>query len=59
MNEVNASGGRVVTAPYVLSSNQKIKMWESLCDRTNGAAGVIPATLKYVTEFISQDPERE
>jgi len=26
---------------------------------TNGAAGVIPATLKYVTEFISQDPERE
>jgi L-serine deaminase len=27
--------------------------------RTNGAAGVIPATLKYVTEFISQDPERE
>ena len=27
--------------------------------RTNGAAGVIPSTLKYVTEFISQDPERE
>ena len=27
--------------------------------RTNGAAGVIPATLKYVTEFISQDAERE
>ncbi|KAK1925700.1 serine dehydratase alpha chain-domain-containing protein [Papiliotrema laurentii] len=41
VNEVNASGGRVVTAP------------------TNGAAGVIPATLKYVTEFISQDPERD
>jgi L-serine deaminase len=30
-----------------------------LRDRTNGAAGVIPATLKYVTEFISQDRERE
>ncbi|ORX37449.1 serine dehydratase alpha chain-domain-containing protein [Kockovaella imperatae] len=41
VNEVNAAGGRVVTAP------------------TNGAAGVIPATLKYVTEFISQDPERD
>ena len=26
---------------------------------TNGAAGVIPSTLKYVTEFISQSPERE
>ena len=38
---MNASGGRVVTAP------------------TNGAAGVIPSTLKYVTEFVSQDPERE
>ncbi|ORY23367.1 serine dehydratase alpha chain-domain-containing protein [Naematelia encephala] len=41
VNEVNASGGRVVTAP------------------TNGAAGVIPATLKYVTEFISHHPERD
>ncbi|RSH92037.1 hypothetical protein EHS25_009408 [Saitozyma podzolica] len=41
VNEVNASGGRVVTAP------------------TNGAAGVIPATLKYVTEFISHMPERD
>lgn len=27
--------------------------------RTNGAAGVIPATLKYVTEFISQNAHRE
>ncbi|KAI9638233.1 serine dehydratase alpha chain-domain-containing protein [Dioszegia hungarica] len=41
VNEVNAAGGRVVTAP------------------TNGAAGVIPATLKYVTEFISHSPERD
>ncbi|KAL1408854.1 hypothetical protein Q8F55_005668 [Vanrija albida] len=41
VNEVNASGGRVVTAP------------------TNGAAGVIPATLKYVTEFISQNAHRD
>ena len=30
-----------------------------LIGRTNGAAGVIPSTLKYVTEFISQDPDRE
>ncbi|KAL8276426.1 hypothetical protein RQP46_011178 [Phenoliferia psychrophenolica] len=41
VNEVNASGGRVVTAP------------------TNGAAGVIPAVLKYVLEFISDAPERD
>lgn len=41
VNEVNASGGRVVTAP------------------TNGAAGVIPATLKYASEFISADVRRE
>jgi L-serine deaminase len=41
VNEVNASGGRVVTAP------------------TNGAAGVIPATLKYATEFISTDVRRD
>ena len=34
VNEENASGGRVVTAP------------------TNGAAGVIPAVLKYYTTFI-------
>ena len=33
VNEENASGGRVVTAP------------------TNGAAGVIPAVLKYVEKF--------
>ena len=33
VNEENASGGRVVTAP------------------TNGAAGVIPATIKYYTRF--------
>lgn len=34
VNEENASGGRVVTAP------------------TNGAAGVIPAVLKYYVEFV-------
>jgi L-serine deaminase len=32
VNEVNASGGRIVTSP------------------TNGAAGVIPAVLKYMIE---------
>ncbi|BEJ16940.1 hypothetical protein CspHIS471_0603410 [Cutaneotrichosporon sp. HIS471] len=41
VNEVNASGGRVVTAP------------------TNGAAGVIPSTLKYTLEFISTQPRRD
>lgn len=34
VNEENAAGGRVVTAP------------------TNGAAGIIPAVLKYYTEFV-------
>ncbi|MEN0069999.1 MAG: L-serine ammonia-lyase, partial [Propionicimonas sp.] len=34
VNEENAAGGRVVTAP------------------TNGAAGVIPAVLKYYTRFV-------
>ena len=34
VNEENAAGGRVVTAP------------------TNGAAGIIPAVLKYVDKFI-------
>ncbi|TFY80953.1 hypothetical protein EWM64_g3058 [Hericium alpestre] len=38
VNEVNASGGRIVTSP------------------TNGAAGVIPAVLKYI--FVSDDPEK-
>ncbi|GJN89357.1 hypothetical protein Rhopal_002337-T1 [Rhodotorula paludigena] len=41
VNETNAAGGRVVTAP------------------TNGASGVIPAVLKYLTEFISDDPARD
>ena len=40
VNEVNASGGRIVTSP------------------TNGAAGVIPAVLKYIVEFITDEPER-
>lgn len=35
VNEENAAGGRVVTAP------------------TNGAAGVIPAVLRYYTQFIN------
>ncbi len=34
VNEVNASGGRIVTSP------------------TNGAAGVIPAVLKYILEVL-------
>jgi len=41
VNEVNAAGGRIVTAP------------------TNGAAGVLPAVLKYFLEFISEDPEND
>ncbi|KAI0971118.1 serine dehydratase alpha chain-domain-containing protein [Xylaria arbuscula] len=41
VNETNAAGGRIVTAP------------------TNGAAGIIPAVLKYIVEFISDDPERD
>lgn len=41
VNEENAAGGRVVTAP------------------TNGAAGVIPAVLKYYLEFISDNPEQD
>ncbi|GAA5867270.1 hypothetical protein JCM8547_003142 [Rhodosporidiobolus lusitaniae] len=41
VNETNASGGRVVTAP------------------TNGAAGVIPAVLKYLVEFISSSPSHD
>ncbi|KAL1878534.1 hypothetical protein VTK73DRAFT_7875 [Phialemonium thermophilum] len=41
VNETNAAGGRIVTAP------------------TNGAAGIIPAVLKYIIEFISDDPERD
>ncbi|GAA5824056.1 hypothetical protein JCM11251_001503 [Rhodosporidiobolus azoricus] len=39
VNETNASGGRVVTAP------------------TNGAAGVIPAVLKYLVEFVSDEAQ--
>ncbi|KAH8819037.1 serine dehydratase alpha chain-domain-containing protein [Xylogone sp. PMI_703] len=41
VNETNAAGGRIVTAP------------------TNGAAGIIPAVLKYTLEFISEDAERD
>jgi L-serine deaminase len=41
VNETNAAGGRVVTAP------------------TNGAAGIIPSVLKYVVEFVSDDPDRD
>ncbi|KAJ3122865.1 hypothetical protein HK100_011812 [Physocladia obscura] len=39
VNEENAAGGKVVTAP------------------TNGAAGTIPAVLKYYLEFICPTPE--
>jgi len=41
VNEENACGGRVVTAP------------------TNGAAGVIPAVLKYYLSFVSQQNEED
>ncbi|KAI1772642.1 L-serine dehydratase [Hypoxylon cercidicola] len=41
VNETNAAGGRIVTAP------------------TNGAAGIIPAVLKYTVEFVSDDAERD
>ncbi|KAF2152796.1 serine dehydratase [Myriangium duriaei CBS 260.36] len=41
VNETNAAGGRVVTAP------------------TNGAAGIIPAVLKYTVEFISDGYQTE
>jgi L-serine deaminase len=40
VNEENASGGRVVTAP------------------TNGAAGTIPAVLKYYLEFVCPSPHQ-
>lgn len=40
VNEVNASGGRIVTSP------------------TNGAAGVIPAVLKYIVEVRSFDKSK-
>jgi L-serine dehydratase len=39
VNEENAAGGRVVTAP------------------TNGAAGIIPAVLKYYDRFVAQSNE--
>ena len=41
VNEENAAGGRVVTAP------------------TNGAAGVIPATLRFYLHFNAEAGERE
>ncbi|KAI0020273.1 serine dehydratase alpha chain-domain-containing protein [Xylariomycetidae sp. FL0641] len=41
VNETNAAGGRIVTAP------------------TNGAAGIIPAVLKYTVEFVSDDADRD
>eukprot|EP01088_Endostelium_zonatum_P020237 TRINITY_DN7344_c0_g1_i1.p1 TRINITY_DN7344_c0_g1~~TRINITY_DN7344_c0_g1_i1.p1 ORF type:complete len:514 (-),score=126.85 TRINITY_DN7344_c0_g1_i1:121-1662(-) len=41
VNEENAAGGRVVTAP------------------TNGAAGIIPAVLKYYTKFVEPKTEEE
>jgi L-serine dehydratase len=40
VNEENAAGGRVVTAP------------------TNGAAGIIPAVLRYYLEFVPDASER-
>lgn len=56
VNEVNASGGRVVTAPTnvgvpcaVFLSLQSLT---SLLTFPQGAAGVIPSVLKYFIEFI-------
>ncbi len=40
VNEENAAGGRVVTAP------------------TNGAAGVVPAVLRYARDFCGADQEK-
>ena len=40
VNEENAAGGRVVTAP------------------TNGAAGVVPAVLRYYRDIARARPER-
>jgi L-serine dehydratase len=40
VNEENAAGGRVVTAP------------------TNGSAGIIPAVLRYYTDFVPGSGER-
>ena len=41
VNEENACGGRVVTAP------------------TNGASGIIPAVLHYITNFLCQKADEE
>ena len=41
VNEENADGGRIVTAP------------------TNGAAGIIPATLRYYLEFSTHHKKRD
>lgn len=41
VNEENAAGGRVVTAP------------------TNGAAGIIPAVLKYYLNYYSQNDQQQ
>ncbi len=41
VNEENAAGGRVVTAP------------------TNGAAGVIPAVLRYHVRWVSEDRDSQ
>lgn len=41
VNEENAAGGRVVTAP------------------TNGAAGIIPAVLRYYDRFYNRDDRKE
>lgn len=70
VNEVNAAGGRVVTAPsqshHLSSSSLRSRLrspysFSLLCIvfLANGAAGVIPSVLKYIVEFISDDPERD
>ena len=60
VNEVNASGGRIVTSPTVCYYLSRPVFLCSLSIRhsQNGAAGIIPAVLKYIIEFVSDDPEK-
>jgi L-serine dehydratase len=47
VNEENAAGGRVVTAPTNGAAGGRV-----VTAPTNGAAGVIPAVLAYYTRFV-------
>lgn len=64
VNEVNAGGGRVVTAPTNGAvSGRRLKSRESRPLLTpflyQSQAGIIPAVLKYIVEFVSDDEERD